>query len=68
MGRALINILCEELARRGIPGVQLGVGAQNSGAIAFYQKIGFSVLQEEDWGLVMGKNTSAPHNTAPHNN
>ena len=62
MGRALINVLCEELARRGIPGVQLGVGAKNSGAIAFYQKIGFSVLQEEDWGLVMGKNTVTPHN------
>jgi len=54
IGRSLINCLCEELARMGIPGVHLGVGKQNTGAVAFYQKIGFTVLQEKDWGYVMG--------------
>jgi ribosomal protein S18 acetylase RimI-like enzyme len=36
----------------------LGVGAKNSGAIEFYRKTGFTVLQEADWGLTMGKKTS----------
>jgi ribosomal protein S18 acetylase RimI-like enzyme len=54
-GRALMNTLCEELARLQVPGVHLGVSIKNQGAIAFYQKVGFSILQEEQWGLVMGK-------------
>ena len=58
MGRALMNTLCEDLARMGIPGVHLGVGVKNENAVAFYRKIGFSTLQEETWGFVMGKRTT----------
>jgi GNAT superfamily N-acetyltransferase len=54
-GRLLVNSLCEELARQGVPGVHLGVGTNNQGAIAFYQKTGFTVLVEAPWILVMGK-------------
>jgi GNAT superfamily N-acetyltransferase len=54
-GRLLMNSLCKELAQQGIPGVHLGVNINNRGAIAFYQKTGFTVLQEEQWGLTMGK-------------
>jgi GNAT superfamily N-acetyltransferase len=54
-GRALMDALCGELRRRGTPGVHLGVGARNAGAIAFYKKMGFSTLREEPWGLVLGK-------------
>jgi GNAT superfamily N-acetyltransferase len=54
-GRLLMNKLCEELARQGVPGVHLGVSINNQGAIAFYQKTGFTVLQEEEWGLTLGK-------------
>jgi GNAT superfamily N-acetyltransferase len=57
-GRTLINTLCAELARLNIPGVHLGVGTKNQGAISFYQKMNFSVLREEDWGLIMGKRVS----------
>jgi len=55
IGRALLDNLLTELARQGVPGVTLGVGSQNSGAIAFYRKMGFSVLAEEWWGYTMGK-------------
>jgi ribosomal protein S18 acetylase RimI-like enzyme len=54
MGRALINKLCEELAQLGIPGVHLGVDKKNQNAVAFYKKVGFSVLHEENWGSIMG--------------
>jgi GNAT superfamily N-acetyltransferase len=57
-GRTLIDTLCQELAQKGIPGVHLGVGSRNQGAISFYQKMNFSVLREEDWGLIMGKATA----------
>jgi ribosomal protein S18 acetylase RimI-like enzyme len=54
-GRALMNTLCTELARQGVPGVHLGVGAKNTGAIAFYRKMGFATLREDTGGLVLGK-------------
>jgi GNAT superfamily N-acetyltransferase len=54
-GRLLMDTLNAELLRRGVPGVHLGVNAENSGAIAFYRKMGFSVLREEPWGPIMGK-------------
>ena len=54
-GRVLIDKLFNELAQRGIPGLHLGVGSSNMGAITFYKKMGFSVLKEHDWGLTMGK-------------
>jgi len=54
-GRILIDTLFNELAQKGVPGLHLGVGSSNAGAIAFYKKMGFSVLKEHDWGLTMGK-------------
>jgi len=55
MGRALMDTLFAELERQRVPGLHLGVGSSNKSAIAFYQKLGFSVLQEQEWGLTMGK-------------
>jgi ribosomal protein S18 acetylase RimI-like enzyme len=54
-GRKLIETLLAALQERNVPGVHLGVSASNTGAIAFYQKMGFSVLQEADWGFVLGQ-------------
>lgn len=54
-GKLLLNTFCSALREVGIPGAHLGVGMQNTGAIAFYKKIGFSVLEEHEWGLTMGK-------------
>jgi ribosomal protein S18 acetylase RimI-like enzyme len=55
MGRALMDTLFAELERQKVLGLHLGVGSSNKSAIAFYQKLGFSVLQEQEWGLTMGK-------------
>lgn len=55
VGRLLVETLCAELARRGVPGVHLGVNSKNEGAIAFYKKTGFSFLKAEDWGMILGK-------------
>jgi len=54
-GRVLIDTLFDELARKGVPGLHLGVGSSNQSAIAFYKKMGFTVLKDHDWGLTMGK-------------
>jgi len=54
-GRILIDTLFNELARKGVSGLHLGVGSSNTGAIAFYKKMGFAVLKEQEWGLTMGK-------------
>jgi len=54
-GRALMNALFAELEKQKVPGLHLGVGASNTGAIAFYRKMGFSVLSEQEWGFTMGR-------------
>ncbi|MDR1894433.1 MAG: GNAT family N-acetyltransferase, partial [Spirochaetales bacterium] len=60
-GRALIETLLGELRNRGCPGIHLEVSADNTAAIAFYTKMGFSVLRTAPQGLVMGKRiTDAP--------
>jgi ribosomal protein S18 acetylase RimI-like enzyme len=60
-GRALMDALLEELWRRGCPGLHLGLGAANTGALAFYTRLNFSVLQQEPWGFVMGKKNPNHH-------
>jgi len=54
-GRVLLDALFDELVRKGVPGLHLGVGSGNQGAIAFYKKMGFSVLEEQDWGFTLCK-------------
>ena len=55
MGRTLTDTLFDQLKKQGVPGLHLGVGSSNAGAVAFYQKLGFTVLKEETWGFTMGK-------------
>lgn len=43
-GRRLIEVLCDALVARGVPGVHLGAAKDNSGAIAFYHRLGFTPL------------------------
>jgi ribosomal protein S18 acetylase RimI-like enzyme len=54
-GRKLIETLVAALRERNIPGVHLGVSSTNTGAIAFYRKVGFTVLREDTWGFVLGR-------------
>lgn len=53
-GRTLIGALVEGLSARGVPGLQLTVGAGNSGAIAFYRRLGFVQLRRSDDGVTFG--------------
>jgi GNAT superfamily N-acetyltransferase len=49
-GRRLMETLFAALRERGVPGLHLGVSRANTGALAFYGKIGFLTVQEEDSG------------------
>jgi ribosomal protein S18 acetylase RimI-like enzyme len=55
VGRNLINSLFAELAQQKVTGLHLGVGSANTGAVAFYKKVGFTVLGEHKWGFTLGK-------------
>jgi ribosomal protein S18 acetylase RimI-like enzyme len=58
-GRRMIERLEEALRRKGSPGVHLGVGAQNTRAFRFYQRLGFRELtrtgSDDDVCIYMGK-------------
>lgn len=60
LGRALVERFAEELRARGVPGLFLGVDAQNVGAVAFYRHLGMAVLEEEPGTLVMGLSLADP--------
>ncbi|MDR0301269.1 MAG: GNAT family N-acetyltransferase [Treponema sp.] len=53
-GRKLINSLLNELKRQNISGLHLNVDISNKGAVCFYEKMGFSVIKEQEWGYTMG--------------
>ena len=44
LGRRLIETLLDALAYRGVPGLHLGVDPLNTGAAAFYERLGFARL------------------------
>ncbi|QCB94872.1 GNAT family N-acetyltransferase [Cellulomonas shaoxiangyii] len=52
-GRRLVATLSDALRARGVPGLHLGVAAQNTGAVAFYERIGMRVHESFDWGYRM---------------
>jgi ribosomal protein S18 acetylase RimI-like enzyme len=54
MGRRLIETLAASLEERGIPGLHLVVGTGNTGAQAFYRRVGFTELASDEGGIVMG--------------
>lgn len=53
MGRRLIGTLVAELQARGVPGVHLGVSEANTGAIAFYDRVGFRTASRHDGGRML---------------
>lgn len=60
-GRRLVAVLLAQLAMEGVPGVQLGVGARNTGAQKFYRRLGFApVPSAKDGGLRFGIATDRP--------
>lgn len=53
MGGALMARLLDALRAAGSPGVHLGVGAANTGAIGFYDHLGFTTVSRTESGLIM---------------
>ena len=53
-GRRLIDALGDHLRATGVRGVQLTAGERNSGAIAFYRRLGFVDLRADDGGVTFG--------------
>ncbi|WP_136517476.1 GNAT family N-acetyltransferase [Cellulomonas telluris] len=49
-GRRLVGTLADALRERGVPGLHLGVAARNTGAIAFYERLGMRVDRSHPWG------------------
>jgi ribosomal protein S18 acetylase RimI-like enzyme len=52
-GRKLIETLSVALRERGVTGLHLGVDARNTGAIAFYERVGFRPARTHDWGSTL---------------
>ena len=57
LGRRLVETLVAALAARGIPGLHLVVGTDNTKAQAFYRRVGFAELASGPDGVVMGMKT-----------
>lgn len=53
-GRKLIQAFTGRLKELGIPGVHLGAGKGNEGAVRFYDRVGFERLVESQWSVVFG--------------
>ena len=54
-GAKLIENYCENLRSRGIKGVMLIVGSDNDGGRNFYEKNGFTLLNDRPFGAAYGK-------------
>ncbi|MEU1971991.1 GNAT family N-acetyltransferase [Microbacterium sp. NPDC019599] len=55
LGRSLIDELITVLTEEGIPGIHLGVGLDNAGAIRFYGRLGFVELTRSASTVYMGR-------------
>ncbi len=53
-GRRLIETFLAQLRTLGVPAVHLGVGKRNTGAIQFYQRVGFHHVVDADTWIAFG--------------
>ncbi|MCG8573147.1 MAG: GNAT family N-acetyltransferase [Spirochaetes bacterium] len=53
VGKKLMEGFCQLLAQANVAGVYLQVGADNSRAVGFYQKLDFHILKESDDTILM---------------
>lgn len=61
-GRRLLAHLFGALEERGAAGVHLGVSARNERALGFYRRLGFTTLQADADGALLGRRLRrAPH-------
>lgn len=59
MGRRLMETFLGKLRQLRVTGVHLGVGKANQGAIKFYDRLGFSLLEEQEHALILGLKLTA---------
>jgi len=53
IGRILIDTLFDELTQKKVSGLHLNVRSSNTGAIIFYEKMGFSIIKDQELRLTM---------------
>ena len=53
-GRRVVSAALESLAEAGAPGVHLGVDEENTGAHAFYERLGFTELRRSPGARIYG--------------
>lgn len=58
-GRMLMNTFLARLRELGVPGVHLGVGKANTGAVAFYRRMGFQPIEEYETAIIFGMDLRA---------
>jgi ribosomal protein S18 acetylase RimI-like enzyme len=54
-GHELLMAFLIKLINKGVKGVHLGVDRNNENACRFYEREGFKIIQEKNWGYMMGK-------------
>jgi ribosomal protein S18 acetylase RimI-like enzyme len=54
-GRRLVGAVLTELGSRGVGGLHLVVDTANTGAGAFYERLGFTLLAADDGGRIYGR-------------
>ena len=54
-GRALIEAMAALLTERGVPGVHLNASKANTGAQAFYPRVGFEAIDEDEGSVTFGR-------------
>jgi len=54
LGKALMLTFMENVQKKGVAGIHLGVDGRNTRAFGFYEKMGFTKLKQPAWGAVFG--------------
>jgi ribosomal protein S18 acetylase RimI-like enzyme len=55
LGRSLMETFIKAVQEKGVPGIHLGVDGKNTRAYGFYERMGFTILEQQSWGSVFGK-------------
>ncbi len=55
LGKSLMETFCSAVKETGAQGIHLGVDGRNTRAYGFYERMGFSILEEQSWGAIFGK-------------
>ena len=50
-----MHTLLDALKKEHVPGIMVGVAKSNQRAFNFYQKMGFKILVEAEYGYVLGQ-------------